>query len=219
MFRTDVINLDSIQKTDEGFLISDARVTRAGVFQYKNDDGSDRFEFRSPDEVFKGVSLDTLKRKPITNNHPARGFVIPENAKTLSVGFTGENIKRDGNFVRIPVTVTDGTAITDIEAGKRELSCGYHCDVEPCSGEFEGQKYTHVQRNIRYNHVAIVNKGRAGSDVRIDLDSDEDMIDPIEVRRDMRGSDLKSDTESSRTGMDVLTDDSFDPMEELFGKS
>jgi hypothetical protein len=55
-----------------------------------------------------------------------------------------------------------------------EVSCGYHCDVDETPGEFEGQRYDRVQRNIRYNHVAVVERGRAG-DAKLRLDSNDDV--------------------------------------------
>jgi hypothetical protein len=180
MFRTDVIHLDSITKTPEGYIVSDAAVTRSGVLPYRNDDGSPRLEFRSDSEVFNGISIDTLKNKPITNNHPTEGIVTSDNFKQLAVGFTGETIRRDGNLLRCRITITDAATIAEIEAGKRELSCGYHCDCEPQAGEHMGEKYTHVQTKIRYNHIAIVNKGRAGEMVRID-EENIDSFDPLTV--------------------------------------
>lgn len=209
-FRTDVIKLDEITKTDEGYLFSDARVTKAGVFRYLNADGTERFEFRSPAEVFKQDSLNTLQRKPLSNNHPAGGVIVASNAKSLSVGFSGENVRKDGLFVRVPITITDASAVSDVESGKRELSCGYHCDVEPQTGEFEGQKYTHVQKNIRYNHIAIVHKGRAGSDVRIDeMDNmfNTDEIDPLEMIR------MNIHRQDSFPARENRADENFDPQE------
>ena len=38
----------------------------------------------------------------------------------------------------------------------RELSCGYYCDLDETPGEYEGQRYDARQRNIRGNHLALV---------------------------------------------------------------
>jgi hypothetical protein len=53
----------------------------------------------------------------------------------------------------------------------REVSCGYTCDCDPTPGKYEGERYDCVQRNIRYNHVAIVARGRAGPEIRLHLDA------------------------------------------------
>ena len=55
----------------------------------------------------------------------------------------------------------------EIEAGKKELSMGYFCDYELTPGTFDGRHYDAVQRNIRGNHIALVEEGRMGSDVRV----------------------------------------------------
>ena len=58
-------------------------------------------------------------------------------------------------------------SIGEIEAGKKELSMGYFCDYELTPGTFDGQHYDAVQRNIRGNHIALVEEGRMGADVRV----------------------------------------------------
>jgi hypothetical protein len=60
-----------------------------------------------------------------------------------------------------------------VETGKRqELSCGYTCDLDPTPGEYQGERYDAIQRNIRGNHVALVTRGRAGPTARIRLDAE-----------------------------------------------
>lgn len=44
---------------------------------------------------------------------------------------------------------------------------GYFCDYELTPGTFNGIHYDAVQRNIRGNHIALVEEGRMGSDVRV----------------------------------------------------
>jgi hypothetical protein len=52
------------------------------------------------------------------------------------------------------------------------LSCGYTCDLEKAEdgAKWCGIDYDFIQRNIRYNHVAIVDRARAGDDARIRMD-------------------------------------------------
>jgi hypothetical protein len=66
----------------------------------------------------------------------------------------------------------DGTTVTAADMGKRELSCGYACDLIRKDGVFNGQQYTHMQTNIRYNHVAVVDRARAGEGIGLNMDSD-----------------------------------------------
>lgn len=160
--------------TDEGFLRCDAIVTRTGVFIYKNNDGTIRRELRHPDDVTIAESLNSMKMIPVTNDHPIERLVTSENAKRLSVGFTGENVQIDGRYIISNFTVTDQNAIDDIVAkGKNQLSLGYTVDLIEEKGDFDGEEYDFRQTNIRYNHLSIVQSARAGSEARIALDEND----------------------------------------------
>ena len=169
--RFDIGRFRKPQVTPQGFLRADAYVTRAGIFNYRMPDGTIRRELRPPEEVFKADSLSSLKEIPLTNDHPPE-MVRADNAKTYSVGFTSEKTERDDSFVKAGITITDADAIKAIQESKKvELSCGYTCDLDEESGSYQGERYDAVQRNIVYNHVALVEKGRAGSEVRVRMDS------------------------------------------------
>ena len=158
--------------TDEGYIKANAIVTRTGVFFYKNPDGTVRNELRHPDEVFKVDSLDSMKMIPVTNGHPQERLVSAENAKRLAIGYTGETVTQDGEFVLSNLMITDLASIKDvIERNRRELSLGYTVDLIPEEGSYNGQPYNFRQTNIKYNHLSIVDNARAGSEARIALDS------------------------------------------------
>lgn len=170
-------------RRDNGFLDIPGSFTRVGVFPYRDGKGGLRRELRLPEEVFNQDSMDTLKRVTVTNTHPFEGFVDTGNSKSVSVGFTGDNIEKNGINLDGMVTITEQNAINDVnEKKKEELSCGYDCDLEHTSGVYNGERYDAIQRNIRYNHVAIVENGRAGSKIKLHLDSqDAIMIDKSEL--------------------------------------
>jgi hypothetical protein len=158
--------------TNEGYIKANAIVTRTGVFLYKNPDGTIRKELRHPDEVFKVDSLDSMKMIPVTNGHPQERLVSAENAKRLAIGYTGETITQDGEFVLSNLMITDLASIKDVTERKRkELSLGYTVDLIPEEGSYNGQPYNFRQTNIKYNHLSIVDNARAGSEARIALDS------------------------------------------------
>ena len=160
--------------TEEGFLSCDAIVTRTGVFVYQNPDGTERRELRHPDDVLNGQSLDSMKMIPVTNNHPLERLVTADNAKDLSVGYTGENIKVENSFIYVNFKVTDKKTIDDVVInGKKELSLGYTVDLIEESGVFDGEQYDYRQTNIQYNHLSIVQSARAGSEARIALDASD----------------------------------------------
>ncbi len=161
----------SASRTDEGYVRAEAIVTRTGVFLYQNADGTIRRELRHPDDVFERASLDSMKMIPITNNHPTDKLVNSDNAKELTIGGVGENISVDGKFVLAPMVITHKDGVDSIDLGRKELSLGYTVDLEKVDGEYNGERYDHRQRNIRYNHLAIVDRARAGAAARIHLDT------------------------------------------------
>lgn len=157
--------------TDEGYIRANAIVTRTGVFFYQNPDGSVRRELRHPDDVWEEESLASMHLIPVTNGHPQEKLVNSENYKNLAIGFTGEKITQDGDFVRANLVITDKEGVEYVTRNNRKnLSLGYTVDLEDESGEYNGEQYDARQRNIRYNHLAIVNKARAGDEARIALD-------------------------------------------------
>lgn len=155
---------NALTTTPEGYLTGRLLVTGAGVFRYIGDDGKIVPRLRSVDDVRESAS--TLANKPITLTHPAE-MVNPENAKGLSVGFCGNDVEFDGLNVFVTCTITDSHAIDAIKRGKvRALSAGYDCYIENDSGTWQGSPYSQRQKNIVYNHVALVQEGRAGDGVR-----------------------------------------------------
>lgn len=167
--RIDKILIPKIKKTKEGFLKGKAIATRTGVFMYLNNDGSIRYELRHPDDILTENSLNTLKTIPITNEHP-RDLVNVDNANSLIVGMTGEEVTVNDDSIIVSLTVTHKDAIEAIKRGKQELSLGYTLDVIEESGVYNGEKYTHRQKNVDYNHLALVDQGRAGRTARVNLD-------------------------------------------------
>ena len=158
------------EKTAEGFLIARAPVTSVGVFTYRNADGTPRYELRLPEEVFAEESLASLKMKPLTLLHPDQA-VTPQNYDELAVGSVGSEVDTDSYRVYMSLAVTKADAIAAVDNGSaRNLSCGYTCDIEWTSGTWMGVHYDCIQRNIRYNHVALVPVARAGDGNGIRMD-------------------------------------------------
>jgi len=176
VFRSDRISsqrIGSIKKTDEGYLMGTAPVAKVGVMSYLLNDGSIRRELVPEETLFNVDNMETLKMKPITNSHPSEGAINSFNAKSKKVGFTGETIKQDGDYLLTSLTITDNDSINNIDNGKRELSPGYECDLLLQSGVFKGQKYDAIQVKRVYNHLALCDKARGGDDIRLNLDSAE----------------------------------------------
>lgn len=170
--RFDKNPLPKVVRTPEGYIKGSAIVTRTGVFKYIDNQGNVRLELRHPDDILEEDSLDSLKQIPITVEHPTV-LVDSSNVKQLGVGLTGETVKVDGENIKTTVTITSIDGVEAINSGKEELSLGYTLDLEEEEGIYNGQPYTHRQKNIRYNHLAIVERGRAGANARLNFDSFE----------------------------------------------
>lgn len=157
--------------TKEGYIRADAVVSRTGVFSYVRPDGVIVRELRHPDDVFSAKSMTTLKMVPVTNEHPPVKIVGADTARQYQVGSTGESVHPDGAYLMTTICITDAATVSMVQAGKKELSCGYTCDHIEIPGEYNGEKYDLRQVDIEYNHVAICSTARAGHIARINLDS------------------------------------------------
>ncbi len=169
--RYDFTPLGKPRKTSQGFLRFPANLTRVGVLTYRKADGTIQRELRPPEEVFDAQSLETLSGAPVTDLHTS--MVNPSNVRQLSMGIVGESVRHDGKFVQGHVTIQDQELIDKVTSGeRREGSPGYNCFLDRTPGNWEGEKYDAVQRNIRYNHWGIgpENWGRQGNDVALRLD-------------------------------------------------
>lgn len=169
---TDASVVAGTRRRDDGYLVADVRIARTGIQQYLGaevgrPDLTVVNVYRPGEEVFSQDTLRSAAHRPVTNDHPA-DLVTSANWKQHAVGQTADEVTGEGIFLRVPLMVSDEAAIKDIEGGKRELSAGYTCDLDWTPGTTpEGAAFDAVQRNIRINHVAIVGRGRAGSEVRI----------------------------------------------------
>lgn len=170
--RFDAGRLGKIERTPQGGARIPAALTRTGVLNYLNADGSTRRELRPPEEVFRQDSLATLRSATVTEGHAA--WITPENYQTHTRGHVAENVREDGSLVAAELIVQSSDSLKRIDTRElTELSAGYTCDFDPTPGEWQGQRYDGVQRNIRYNHVALLapGAGRAGRECGLRLDS------------------------------------------------
>ncbi|QQM32668.1 DUF2213 domain-containing protein [Martelella lutilitoris] len=168
----DAAPIAGTRRTADGYLVAEVRTARTGIQDYAGYEvgkpAMDRVRvYRPDDQVFAQDSMGSYAHKPVTNDHPAE-MVTADNWKKLAVGAIGDEVARDGDYVRVPMIVMDKAVIDQIEGGKRELSAGYVCDLKWESGTTpQGEAYDAIQQNIRINHVAVVDRGRAGSQARI----------------------------------------------------
>lgn len=141
-------------------------LTRVGIFEYQNPDGTIRRELRLPEEVFAPESLASYKGKPVILTHET-GMIDTENVQQEHIGTILSEGIQDGENVRAQIVIHDAHSLS---YGLRELSVGYSLDLEETPGEWKGQPYDAIQRNIRVNHLALVEKARAGDSARLNID-------------------------------------------------
>jgi uncharacterized protein len=170
------VRLDRAQRTTEGFLQGIVPISKIGVFPYRNQDGTTRYEARLPEDVFAKASIDSFKSKPIQINHPEM-LNSPEAIARNKVGHIGDEVYVDGLYVMAKVTIDHPDGLAAVDAGCKELSCGYNLDVIEEPGEFMGMRYTHRQKNIRGDHLCATPKARLGADLRLDSADDAVQVD------------------------------------------
>lgn len=179
--------LDRAKRTSIGGAYIPARLSRTGVLAYSTPTGVRR-ELRHPDEVFNADSLASLDSVPVIDIGDHTSLVSPDEYRRAAVGHV-KTAHRDGSFIASELVVQDSATLDAIDAGERtEISCGYVCKLDMTPGVYEGEAYDCVQREIRYNHVALCppNRGRAGAEVGLRLDARHggiEEIDPV-VRLD-----------------------------------
>ena len=189
-FRVDFAGPGSLQQPErlpDGRIRADGIITRTGVFVYRDSEGGERREYRPPEEVFDEESLRSFQLAPLTSDHPAEMLSI-ENVRKHRIGQVGETVKRDGEHIAAHMVIEDADTIRRLEQGKDQLSAGYTADIDDKPGVTPGgERYDAVQRNIRANHVAIVDVARAGPSARIRMDDGAVMVadkPAAQVRRD-----------------------------------
>jgi len=117
---------------------------------------------RDPEELKKSAS--TFNNIPLLDRHVPVTVESPQ--KQFVVGSTGTDARFEDPFLRNSLVVWDATAIAGINTKQqRELSCAYRYRAVLESGTFEGMRYDLRMVDIRGNHVALVEVGRAGPDV------------------------------------------------------
>lgn len=167
---------DNMAKTPEGYLVCyDVPIARPGSQDYYGHEigiegtqnANQLYKVDRPEEeVFSDATLASFEGKTFTNDHPSK-LIDVTNTKRHCVGHA-QNIRvsEGKEYIIADIIVTDNDTIIDIENGKREISAGYECEWVETNGGF-------TQTNIRGNHVALVDKGRAGNKVRINDEKGE----------------------------------------------
>ena len=164
--------MDAPEVLPSGALRVPARVAKVGVLEYSDGQGNTWGELVPEETLFDPSSMGTLRGAALTDLHPGT-LVTPESRRELQRGHVGDAIARDGDYLAAPVYVTDAEAIRLVQSGeRRDVSCGYECELDETPGTYQGKPYQRVQRDRVYNHLGLgpAGWGRAGTDVSLRLD-------------------------------------------------
>ena len=148
-------------------------ISKEGVFPYLGHTISDDCE---PNKVYKVYRpAKTLADSVETWDNPPKPFI--DDHEMLGEGFTPVDDRPVQGIIYNP-ECKDGVLYADIavysedlkqniENGKKELSLGYFCKYKKERGVFKGEVYDYVQYDMVGNHIALVDAGRCGSDVKV----------------------------------------------------
>jgi hypothetical protein len=148
-------------------------ISKEGVFPYLGHTISDECE---PNKVYKVYrSAKVLQESVPTWDNPPKPFI--DDHEMLGEGFTAIDDRPVQGIIYNP-ECKDGVLYADIavysedlkqniEDGKKELSLGYFCKYKKERGVFKGEVYDYVQYDMVGNHIALVDAGRCGSDVKV----------------------------------------------------
>ncbi len=219
-YLTERMEIGDTAEDANGRLVVSARVARGGNIQEYLGSEMGMLDrdivkvYRPEEEVFNTDSMKTFPHRYVTLGHP-RG---PADFEKHAVGWLGDEVARDGEFIRVPMTVAAKKAVDAVKDGVRELSVGYMSDIELKPGKTPtGEHYDAKMTNIVVDHVAIVHRARGGSQLRIGdwrtVDDSETALNPNLGGRNMADSTHKvvfdgltiETTEQGKQAIDALT--------------
>jgi hypothetical protein len=133
---------------------------------------------RKAEDIFDSKSLESLRGKPITLDHP-QGLVDSKNARTLAKGAILDVGRVEDKNIVCDIVIYDHDLI-DLVAPEgddgvrrlsdsfRDLSLGYSAKLVPIDDTNE-----YKQEDIEYNHLAVVKEGRASNAMIRDSENKE----------------------------------------------
>ena len=154
--------------------IKDNPISKVGVFEYMGAQISPELEpdqmykvYRPEEELKDQECIDSFKLLPWTDDHAMLGDGQMAAEKKGIHGVVGEDVHYEDGYLKANLKIFSEKLAGLIESGKKELSIGYRCLYELTKGVYNGERYDAIQRKIRGNHLALVDEGRAGSDVAV----------------------------------------------------
>lgn len=211
----------SRQHDQNGFITIERNpISRVGVFPYSGRSLPDADParvynvLRPAEELSHPETLKSFALVPLIDEHQmlGDGFGAPAEEKGVH-GTTGNDIVFEDGVLYAPLRIFSETFKRLMAAGKRQLSMGYRCVYEKTSGVFNGQAYDYIQRNIRGNHIALVQEGRMGKDIAV---LDGMAFDHFDIEK--QGEDMADEPDKTEEKKGMTIDEAKALLEELLPK-
>ena len=166
-------NTSKREKDANGFLIiRDNPIAKAGVFDYLLSEVFSQVE-KDKDKIVRvcrefenlKANKDLFAGKPIKWEHY---WVGKEGETQTGDGAIFGEVRADEPYLKADLIIYNKDLIAKIEAGEVvELSPAYEANIEAIEGSYNGESYAYLQKLKEVNHLAVVEVGRSGSDLRI----------------------------------------------------
>lgn len=177
-FFVDRGSLSNARRTAVGGMLVDARLARTGVLVYDDGQGGTVRRYNPP-TVLEAALLG-LETAPVTHKHPGV-MVTTHNYSKVARGHVVGVPSFDGKYIKATLALNDLDLISDVENGTCcEVSMGYFAEHDGKPGVDGEETYDEARTKIRWNHVALVPSGRAGRDVRLTMDSADQVLEEVQ---------------------------------------
>ena len=159
--------------TEDGYLRDSPVIARSGIQEYRMADGKVRREYRPPEVVFDAEALARIAGIPIIDTHI--GMMNAANVRKHAIGTVlsqGRQDSENSQNMVADIIIHDPSPVT--KHNRKELSLAYMVRTDETPGTTpEGEPFdAKVVAITRFNHLAIVERGRAGV-ARLRLDSED----------------------------------------------
>lgn len=123
--------------------------------------------YRPGEELSKPETIESFKLMPFIDDHEWLGEEGTDPGQLPMSGMTGEQVYYDAPYLRSNIRWFSNDMKSQVDSGKVELSPAYKFNAYREPGVFQGKAYTYVMRDLRGNHLALVETGRTGQDVAV----------------------------------------------------
>lgn len=175
-------------------------LSKVGIFEYLGseigapDPNKIYKVYRPAEELSSKECVDSFKLIPWVVQHTMIGSKgVPAERKGVH-GVIGEDVFFDDGYLKGNIKVFSDSMSNVIDEGVNELSLGYGCEYDFTPGNFDGKYYDAIQKNIRGNHLALVEEGRMGKEVAV--------LDHSTITFDSKDLVMKKEDAKPSAGMD-----------------